>query len=290
MNSSKRPSRKLHPALDVADQTLRFVLGADPDPADAGIHAVGQREIDDPEFASEGDRRLSAPVGQLLEATSPSTGENDRQRILRQGVESRPTENVPARRIAPRFGASAAIVTSPCRNPAGEKRRAGCVAAVCPRLARTHESPEPRGRRPACGSTQGWHGLLCSPKRIDARAFIRHYYASKGDALHRQRRGTRVAGTWSMCPVEGDCCSGVTTRLGHACGAVLRRRTGSCEYARGRGDEPNPQRERARDRRPSRNGAGARCAVVFAPFDLRQRAMCGRRYARCVGQGWTNGA
>ena len=55
-------------ALDVLDQRLRLVLRQDRDLADAGVHAVGQHEIDDAEFAAEGGRGLAAMLGQRLQA------------------------------------------------------------------------------------------------------------------------------------------------------------------------------------------------------------------------------
>ncbi len=60
-------------ALHVPDQALRLVLRADPDAPDAGVDAVGEREIDDAELAAERHRRFRAPLGQLLQpAPSPS--------------------------------------------------------------------------------------------------------------------------------------------------------------------------------------------------------------------------
>ena len=52
-------------ALQVADQAVRFVLCRHADAADARIHCVGQREIDDARLAAEIDRGLGADVGQL---------------------------------------------------------------------------------------------------------------------------------------------------------------------------------------------------------------------------------
>ncbi len=49
--------------LQVAQQAVGFVLGDDTDPADAGVDAVGEHEIDDAEFAAKMHRRLGPVVG-----------------------------------------------------------------------------------------------------------------------------------------------------------------------------------------------------------------------------------
>src|SRR5258706_564455 len=61
--------------LDMANEAMRLVLGADIDPANARIDAVGEREIDDAELARERDRGLRAPVGELLQARAAPPGE-----------------------------------------------------------------------------------------------------------------------------------------------------------------------------------------------------------------------
>src|SRR6185503_17923700 len=67
-------------ALDVADEAVRLVLGADVDAADARIDAVGEREIDDAELAAEGHRGLGAPIRELLEARSAPARQHKRDR------------------------------------------------------------------------------------------------------------------------------------------------------------------------------------------------------------------
>ena len=49
-------------ALQVAQQRVRLVLRDDRDAADAGVQAVGQREVDDPVLAAEVHRRFDALV------------------------------------------------------------------------------------------------------------------------------------------------------------------------------------------------------------------------------------
>ena len=71
-------------ALDVANQAVRLVLRGHPDAANAGIHAVGEREIDDAELAAERHRRLAAPVGELFQPGAAPTGEHQRDRGVRE--------------------------------------------------------------------------------------------------------------------------------------------------------------------------------------------------------------
>jgi hypothetical protein len=68
-------------ALQVLDQALRLVLRGDADAADAGIHAIRQREIDDAELAAERHGRLRAPVSELHQAAAPAAGQHDAERI-----------------------------------------------------------------------------------------------------------------------------------------------------------------------------------------------------------------
>ena len=69
-------------ALDVADQAVRLVLRGDADAPNAGVHAVGQREIDDAELAAERNGRLGAPVGELLQPAAASARENQAVGVL----------------------------------------------------------------------------------------------------------------------------------------------------------------------------------------------------------------
>ena len=68
-------------------QRVRLVLRDDADAADAGVEAVGQREVDDAELAAEVDGRLRALVGERSEAGAAPAGENDCEgRLLQIGA------------------------------------------------------------------------------------------------------------------------------------------------------------------------------------------------------------
>src|SRR5690606_28004476 len=77
-------AQKSPAALDVPDQRVRLVLRQHADLANARIHAIGQREINDAEFAAEGHRRLGPPVSELLESRTASACQNKRQRVAGQ--------------------------------------------------------------------------------------------------------------------------------------------------------------------------------------------------------------
>ena len=62
----------------MAQQAVRLVLRQHRDPADVGIEAVRQREIDDAKFAAEEHRGLGAAVGQLLQPAATAAGEHQR--------------------------------------------------------------------------------------------------------------------------------------------------------------------------------------------------------------------
>ena len=61
----------------------RFVLKRDEDPAEPGIDAVAEREVDDPVRAAEVDRRLRPFLGQRVEAfTSPASQHHHESVVL----------------------------------------------------------------------------------------------------------------------------------------------------------------------------------------------------------------
>src|SRR2546421_317305 len=66
------------PTMQLAQQAVRLVLRQHRDPADVGIEAVRQREIDDAKFAAEEHRGLGAAVGQLLQPAATAAGEHQR--------------------------------------------------------------------------------------------------------------------------------------------------------------------------------------------------------------------
>ena len=61
---------------------MRLVLRGDADAADAGVDAVGQREVDDAELAAERHRRLGAPVGELLQPAAAAPGQDQPVGVL----------------------------------------------------------------------------------------------------------------------------------------------------------------------------------------------------------------
>jgi len=56
-------------------------VAPDANTANTGIQAVGQRKIDEAEFAAEGHRRFGPPVRQLLQPRAATARENQRERI-----------------------------------------------------------------------------------------------------------------------------------------------------------------------------------------------------------------
>ena len=72
--------------LQVPDQAVRLVLRGDRDAADARVHRIGQREIDDARLAAEIDRRLGAPAGQLHQPAAAPAGEHEGECGTREGL------------------------------------------------------------------------------------------------------------------------------------------------------------------------------------------------------------
>ena len=73
-------------ALQMADQAVRLVLRGDPDPADARVQRVGEREVDDPGLAAEIDRGLGAPVGELRQPGAAPSGQDECERIAAESA------------------------------------------------------------------------------------------------------------------------------------------------------------------------------------------------------------
>ena len=63
--------------LQMPDQAVSLVLGCNRDPANSGVHRVGEGKIDDARFSAEIYRRLGAPVGKLKEPTSATARKNE---------------------------------------------------------------------------------------------------------------------------------------------------------------------------------------------------------------------
>ena len=70
--------------LDMPDQRMRLVLREYADATNAGVDAVGEREIDDAELAAERHRRFGVPSGQILQPRAAAAGEDKRERFLGQ--------------------------------------------------------------------------------------------------------------------------------------------------------------------------------------------------------------
>jgi hypothetical protein len=105
-------------ALQVLDQALGLVLGGDADAADAGVHAVREREIDDAELAAERHGRLGAPVGKLHQAAATAAGEYDGEGVAGQFTGAHGCILLPApcrRGWGPRVSTIDCMVISPLR-------------------------------------------------------------------------------------------------------------------------------------------------------------------------------
>ena len=83
----KLPAQETPPLLDVQDQGMGLVLGEDGDAAHAGIDAVRQGEIDDPELAAEGDGRLGAPTRELHESGAAPPGEDQGEGVAGESAD-----------------------------------------------------------------------------------------------------------------------------------------------------------------------------------------------------------
>ena len=71
---------------DVTAQRQRLVLQGDEDPAQPGIDAVAQREVDDPVRPAEVDGRLGALLRQRIEAFSDATRQDHYETLVEHGA------------------------------------------------------------------------------------------------------------------------------------------------------------------------------------------------------------
>jgi hypothetical protein len=62
-------------------ERLEPILLQHPDVLDPGMHAVGQREVDQPEHAGEGDGRLGPPVGEQLQPAPLTAGHDEGEHL-----------------------------------------------------------------------------------------------------------------------------------------------------------------------------------------------------------------
>jgi hypothetical protein len=70
--------------LNVPQQAVRLVLREDVDAPDPGVQTIREREVDDSVAAPKVNGRLGALVGELLEARSAPTGQDERDRSSRE--------------------------------------------------------------------------------------------------------------------------------------------------------------------------------------------------------------
>src|SRR6201999_3863656 len=70
-------AEKVPAHLQMPDQAVGLVLGGDCDPADAGVHGIRQREIDNARLAAKINRRLGAAVGQFHQPAAASAGKDE---------------------------------------------------------------------------------------------------------------------------------------------------------------------------------------------------------------------
>ena len=143
-------------ALQVAHQRVRLVLRDDRHAPDAGIEAIRQREVDDPELAAEVDRRLGASVGQLLEPGAAAARQHQGDGAANElvGLQGRVARCLPSvasvgflpgdASLAPRCAGGSCF----CDPEAARRSTAGCRSSG--RVVRVFGDPH---RSPACESS-----------------------------------------------------------------------------------------------------------------------------------------
>src|SRR5258706_15155872 len=72
----------------MSNQAVGFVLGGDRNSANAGVHSVGERKIDDARFSAEIDGRFGASIGHLHKATAAPTSKHEGKSVSRKGLMS----------------------------------------------------------------------------------------------------------------------------------------------------------------------------------------------------------
>ncbi len=91
---------------------MGFVLGDYTNLPDAGVYAVREWKIDNPELASKGHRRFGPPFGEIVEAGSPPSGKNQCKSLTSETTDETlgrlhscfPEENLPCNRSFNRKG------------------------------------------------------------------------------------------------------------------------------------------------------------------------------------------
>ena len=77
------PGHNVPTLMDMSNQSLSLVLGQNTNPTQVRVEAIGQREVDIAEMASEGDRGLALPPRQTAQAGPVPSGQDERQRVSR---------------------------------------------------------------------------------------------------------------------------------------------------------------------------------------------------------------
>jgi hypothetical protein len=85
-NDDGAAQRTIPSSGEMREQRRRLVLRRDADGAHAGIHAVGQREVDAAEGAAERQRRLADVACERIEASAVTAGEHDGERVVGKSV------------------------------------------------------------------------------------------------------------------------------------------------------------------------------------------------------------
>src|SRR5258706_7739156 len=70
----------------MSNQAVGLVLGGDRNSANAGVHSVGERKIDDARFSAEIDGRFGASIGQLHKATAAPASKHEGKSVSRKGL------------------------------------------------------------------------------------------------------------------------------------------------------------------------------------------------------------
>src|SRR5258707_15526449 len=72
----------------MSNQAVGLVLGGDRNSANAGVHSVGERKIDDARFSAEIAGRLGASIGQPHKATAAPASKHEGKSVSRKGLMS----------------------------------------------------------------------------------------------------------------------------------------------------------------------------------------------------------
>jgi len=132
---------------EVLVDRLRLVLHRHPHIGDAGVLAVGQREVDQPVDAGERDRGLGPGLGEELQPAALATGEHEHEDLReRHGCPATRAHRVQAPTVSPRPSSGA----QPRRPRRRERRGTARTTALRRRPPPSRPRSRPR-RRPSPG-------------------------------------------------------------------------------------------------------------------------------------------